>query len=227
MEPEIVPPVAELLLPDVEARRQPHLLGRVIGVELRLLFGREAKELQSHRHHLQHQLDRHSMVHYLHTHMYSKEQLKHAAVGLSQVAEARHVPERSRRCCRRRRLALRSATSPVSRDRWWGRRRRGGLHLGKAFATPDGRRSPAGSRGGLLWREAGLPWTKHDGEHRRDMRTVWDLEIGRARTDGRSSQPFSSTDSRMIKTRAMWSIMWLMSGLMDVRGDIIPAGSQG
>lgn len=63
MKPEIVSPVANCLLPDIKARRQPRLLRRVIGIQLRLLLQREAEEFTGNRLHVDHQSSRHPMVH--------------------------------------------------------------------------------------------------------------------------------------------------------------------
>jgi hypothetical protein len=64
---EVVPPVVHRLLAHVKAGGQPHLLGRVVGVQLGLLLRGEPEEFVRHRHHRRRQLLWHPMVEHLRT----------------------------------------------------------------------------------------------------------------------------------------------------------------
>lgn len=68
MEAEVIAPVVHRLLAHVEARRQPYLLGRIVGVELRLLLRRQPEELAAHLHDRRDQRRIDAMVHHLESH---------------------------------------------------------------------------------------------------------------------------------------------------------------
>lgn len=62
VESEVIPPVVELLLPDIEACGQPDGLGGIVGIQFQLLLHRQRKELIPHFYHSLHYFCPHSVI---------------------------------------------------------------------------------------------------------------------------------------------------------------------
>lgn len=65
VETEVVPPIVDGLLLDVEAGGEPELLGGVVGVELHLLLDGQTEELAGDAQHVPNQCPGHPVVHNL------------------------------------------------------------------------------------------------------------------------------------------------------------------